>query len=201
MDKKAKPWSLVFAGVGGQGVLLAAEITAIAAVAAGFDVKQTEVHGVSQRGGSVESQVRFGSKVWSPIVTPGQADVVVALEELEGLRTAHHAHLTQGTILINEHRIVPASVEDAENKYPQDTVQFLGEKGYRVIPIQASKIAKQLGDGRMANVVMLGAISRLLPIDDKTWTSTLKGRIPEKYRTPNLDAFEAGKEVFEIVRT
>lgn len=200
MDKIADLWSIVFSGVGGQGVLLAAEIAAIAAVSAGYDVKQTEVHGVSQRGGSVESQVRFGSKVWSPIVTPGQADIVVGLEELEGLRAAHYTHATQGTIVINELRIMPASIDDAENKYPQDTKHFLSEKGYQVISILASKTAKDLGDGRMANVVMLGAISRLLPIDDETWISTLKGRIPEKYREPNLKAFEAGKQFVEAAR-
>ena len=105
-----KVHSLLFAGVGGQGVLLIAELTSLAAVQSGHDVKQTEVHGVSQRGGSVETHVRFGDKVHSPIVTPGQADMVIGLEKLEALRFAHFTHPQTGTLLINDYEIIPGSV-------------------------------------------------------------------------------------------
>jgi indolepyruvate ferredoxin oxidoreductase beta subunit len=194
-----KVWSIVFAGVGGQGVILVAEITALAAVSSGYDVKQTEVHGVSQRGGSVETQVRFGPKVWSPVVTPGQADIVVGMESLEALRSAHFADHTSGVVLINDYQIIPASVENAEDMYPQNPAEVLLEKGYRVIQIPATKIAHELGDGRMANVVMIGRISSLVPIPKEAWIRTLEGRIPEKYREPNLRAFEAGRESVESV--
>jgi indolepyruvate ferredoxin oxidoreductase beta subunit len=195
VSEHEKTYGILFAGVGGQGALLAAEITAMAAVSAGYEVKQTEVHGVSQRGGSVETHVRFGKTVWSPVITPGRADLVVGLEKLEALRFAHFAHPTQGSILANDHEIIPGSVTDAEETYPHEALTFLTDKGYRVISIPASQMARELGDGRMANVVMLGAISNLLPIEERVWLDTLHKRIPEKYLQPNLRAFEAGREM------
>ena len=186
-------YSLLFAGVGGQGVLLAAELTALAAVSEGHDVKQTEVHGVSQRGGSVETHLRFGPKVWSPVVTPGQTDMVVGLETLEALRFAHFAHHESGVILVNQHEIIPGSVRDAEQAYPHGAVEFIRRGGYRVFALEASRIARDLGDGRMANVVMTGAISTLLPFAQATWLETLERRIPESYRELNLGAFAAGR--------
>ncbi len=193
MDEQEKIYSLLFAGVGGQGSLLAAEITARAAVRAGYDVKQTEVHGVSQRGGSVETHVRFGPKVWSPVVTPGRADVVVGLEKLEALRFAHFGHPRDGVVLVNDHEILPGSVPDAEAKYPHEALDFLRRKGYRVVALKASEMARDLGDGRMANVVLLGALSTMLPIPQAVWLETLQHRIPEKYRQPNLRAFAEGR--------
>ncbi len=193
MSEKEKIQSIVFSGVGGQGVILITEITALAAVKSGYDVKQTEVHGISQRGGSVETQVRFGVQVWSPMVTPGSADIVVGLEALEGLRSAHYADTETGVLLLNEHKIVPASVENAEQMYPHNPAELLKQKGYHVIPIPATRMAHELGDGRMANVVMMGRLSTLLPIPQGIWLDTLKKRIPLKYLDPNLKAFEAGR--------
>ena len=186
--------SLMFAGVGGQGSLLIAELTSLAAVSAGFDVKQTEVHGVSQRGGSVETHVRFGrvAKVHSPIVTPGEALAVIGLEKLEALRFAHYVNAKEGTILVNDYELIPGSVANAEKIYPHEAIDFLKSKGLRVIVLPASKIARDLGDGRMANVVLLGALSTLLPIQQETWDKTLKLRIPAKYLDGNLKAFDAG---------
>ncbi|MEK7312529.1 MAG: indolepyruvate oxidoreductase subunit beta [Chloroflexota bacterium] len=185
--------NLIFAGVGGQGVLLIAELTARAAVRAGFDVKQTEVHGVSQRGGSVESHVRFGSTVYSPLVIAGQADVVVGLEKLEGLRYASFVNQQSGTVLVNDHEIIPGSVAGAAEKYPHHSIEFLRGKGLNVIALPASQCAKDLGDGRIANVVMLGAMSVLVPqMSKEVWLATLDERIPEKHRALNLKAFESG---------
>ena len=186
-------YSLLFAGVGGQGVLLAAELTALAAVSEGHDVKQTEVHGVSQRGGSVETHLRFGPKVWSPVVTPGQTDMVVGLETLEALRFAHFAHRESGVVLVNQHEIIPGSVKDAEKAYPHGAVEFIRGRGYRVLALEGSRMARDLGDGRMANVVMTGAMSTLLPLAHTTWLETLERRIPERYRELNLGAFAAGR--------
>ena len=185
--------NLIFAGVGGQGVLLIAELTARAAVRAGFDVKQTEVHGVSQRGGSVESHVRFGSTVYSPLVIAGQADVVVGLEKLEGLRYANFVNQQSGSVLVNDHEIIPGSVAGAAEKYPHHSIEFLRGKGLNVIALPASQCAKDLGDGRIANVVMLGAMSVLVPqVSKEAWLATLDERIPEKHRALNLKAFETG---------
>lgn len=188
-----KTQSILFAGVGGQGVLLGAEITALAAVHSGYDVKQTEVHGVSQRGGSVETHVRYGDKVWSPIVTPGKTDVVVGLEKLEALRFAHYADPENGIIMVNDHEIIPGSVSNADEIYPHDAVDRLRQIGALVMPIEASRIARELGDGRMANVVILGAMATFLAINEEAWIETLERRIPERYRQANLKAFVEGQ--------
>lgn len=189
-----KTYSLMFAGVGGQGSLLIAELTSLAAVRAGYDTKQTEVHGVSQRGGSVETHVRFGEKVHSPIVTPGEADAVIGLEKLEALRFAHYVNIENGTVLVNDHELIPGSVVNAETIYPHQAIDFLQSKGLRVVVLPASQTARELGDGRMANVVMLGALSTLLPIEQDIWDKTLRLRIPAKYLDGNLKAFESGYE-------
>jgi indolepyruvate ferredoxin oxidoreductase beta subunit len=189
-----KTYNLLFAGVGGQGSLLIAELTSIAASNDGFDVKQTEVHGVSQRGGSVETHVRFGAKVYSPIVTPGEADVVIALEKLEALRFAHFVDPKNGTILVNDFEIIPGSVTGAEEVYPYQTIEYLKEKGLTVVPLPASTTAHKLGDGRMANVFMLGAMSTLLPIPEERWIEALNTRLPSRYIKGNLRAFKAGQK-------
>ncbi len=188
-------YSVLFVGVGGQGALLAAEITALAAVEGGYDVKQTEVHGVSQRGGSVETHLRFGPRVWSPVIMPGKANVVLGLEKLEALRFAHFVHPRKGVILVNDYEILPGSVADAESMYPHQAIEFLQGKGLRVIPIPASAIARDLGDGRMANVVMLGAMSHFLPLPSETWLAAVRKRVPERYRDPNVKAFLAGQAI------
>ena len=195
----AKTHDILFAGVGGQGVLLGAEITALAAVHSGYDVKQTEVHGVSQRGGSVETHVRFGAKIWSPIVTPGKTDLVVGLEKLEALRFAHYARPTTGVILVNDHEIIPGSVKDADEAYPHDAIERMRQIGCVVLPIEATRAAHDLGDGRMANVVMLGAIATFLPIIEEAWIETISRRVPEKYRESNLKAFSAGHALASVM--
>lgn len=194
----SKVYNLIFAGVGGQGSLLMAQLTSIAASQAGYDVKQTEVHGVSQRGGSVETQVRFGETVYSPVVTPGEADVVVGLEKLEALRFAHFAEREKGVILINDYEIVPASVSGAENLYPHEAVEYLRARGLTAIAMPASKIAGDLGDGRMANVVMLGALTSLLPIADEVWKRALHVRLPPRYLEANLLAYSAGRQAIQL---
>jgi len=193
-----KIYNLMFAGVGGQGSLLIAELTSIAITLAGYDVKQTEVHGVSQRGGSVETHVRFGPKVYSPIVTPGEADAVIALEKLEALRFAHYVDPQSGTILVNDYEIIPGSVSGAVEIYPREAISYLQARGLRVAVLPASQIARELGDGRMANVVLLGALSQLLPLPPATWEKALHTRLPPRYLAGNLKAFAAGKQTMNV---
>jgi indolepyruvate ferredoxin oxidoreductase beta subunit len=192
----ARVFSLLFAGVGGQGSLLVAELTSLAASHAGYDVKQTEVHGVSQRGGSVETHVRFGQKVYSPVVTPGEADAVVALEKLEALRFAHFVNPVSGVLLVNDYEIVPGSVAGAAESYPHESITFLQETALNVYALPATEIAHDLGDGRMANVVMIGALSTRLSIPDASWRKALTIRLPVKYREGNLRAFSEGVRLF-----
>ena len=194
-------YNLMFAGVGGQGSLLIAELTSIAAAHAGYDVKQTEVHGVSQRGGSVETHVRFGDKVYSPIVTPGEAKAVIALEKLEALRFAHYLNPAEGVVLVNTFEIVPGSVVNAEKAYPHETIEYLRGKGLQVRTLPASQMARDLGDGRMANVIMIGALSTLLPIPEESWQKSLHVRLPARYLAGNLKAFAAGQMALQEAQT
>lgn len=190
---------LIFAGVGGQGVLLIAKLTAQAAVRAEYEVKQTEVHGVSQRGGSVESHVRFGQAVHSPLVLPGQADVVIGLEKLEALRYANYLDRHRGVLLVNDYEIVPASVAGGAEKYPHHALDFLTAKGVHVVVLPASQWARDIGDGRMANMVLLGALSARLPsLAAEVWMETLQEEIPAKHRETNLRAFQIGKEASAV---
>ena len=222
--------NLIFAGVGGQGVLLIAELTALAAVRAGYDVKQTEVHGVSQRGGSVESHVRFGLEVHSPLVQRGQADVVVGLEKLEGLRYASYLRMAaarsrgplrvadsrwpiaaegqpsptsrrpsaEGILLVNDYEIIPGSVANAAEHYPHHALDFLRDKGVAVLALPASERANDLGDGRMANMILLGALAALLDLPDGVWPETLRARLPARRVDANWRAFQVGWELAAV---
>jgi indolepyruvate ferredoxin oxidoreductase beta subunit len=190
--------NLIFAGVGGQGVLLMAELTARAAVQAGFDVKQTEVHGVSQRGGSVESHLRYGPQVHSPLVMAGTADVVVGLEKLEALRFAGFLQAGRGRLLVNDHEIIPGSVANAAERYPHQALDFLRAQGVTVLALPASQRARELGDGRMANVLMLGALAGLLALPAEAWQAVLETGLAAKQRDANLRAFEAGREWISV---
>lgn len=190
--------NLLFVGVGGQGSLLIAELTSLAAVQAGYDVKQAEVHGVSQRGGSVETHVRFGQKVHSPMVTPGEAQAVVALEKLEALRFAHFVDPEEGAVLVNDHEIIPGSVARAEELYPHEVVEHLRSKALNVVALPATQIAHELGDGRMANVVMLGALSTALPLPADAWQKSFQIRLPAGLLDANLTAFQAGQKAAQL---
>lgn len=183
---------LLLAGVGGQGVLLVSELLALAAIEAGYDAKQTEIHGVSQRGGSVHSHVRFGPRVYSPLIPKGKAAFVVALEKLEALRFAAFA-APGGTVVVNDHEVLPLSAgEDALASYPHDAGARLEQAGYRVVAIPATAMAADLGQEKVANVLVLGYLAAQLPIDPSAWDKALVRRVPEKYLDLNRQAFEIG---------
>ncbi len=184
--------SVLIAGVGGQGVVLASELLALAAMAAGHDVKQGEFHGVAQRGGAVFSHVRFGDKVHSPVAPRASVDYLLALEKLEALRYAHYVK-PGGTIVVNDHEVEPIRIAD-ERPYPDDAIEFLEGKGFNVLALEATEQAVVLGNHRAANVVMLGALAAALDIADEVWAQTLDQRIPERFSSLNRDAFAAGLE-------
>ena len=183
--------NVVIAGVGGQGAILASELLALAAVAAGYDVKQGEFHGVAQRGGAVFSHVRFGDRVHSPMAPRGQVDFLVALEKLEALRYAHFVK-PGGTIIVNDHEVEPIRVAD-ERPYPDDAIGFLEGKGFNVVVMRATEQAIELGTHRAANVVLLGTLAGSLDIPRESWEETLRERIPERLLDLNLKAFAAGQ--------
>lgn len=184
--------NLVFAGVGGQGVVLASEVLALVAAAQGFDVKQGEVHGAAQRGGAVISHIRFGERVYSPLNLRGQADVFAAFEKLEAVRHAHYLK-PGGVLIINDQRIEPTYLNTTV-KYPDDPIGFLKAKPYQLIVVKASETARALGNERVASIMMLGAVSKFLPIQPETWDKVLRERIPAKFLELNQRAFAEGQQ-------
>lgn len=185
--------NVLMAGVGGQGVLLASEILALAALAEGLEAKQSEVHGVAQRGGSVVSHVRFGSKVHSPLIRCGEVDVLYGGERLEALRHAHY--VKPGGLFVMDDRVVrPVRMPgEPERPYPEGVPAFLRGKGYEVIVIPALEIAVELGEQRCANVVLLGALAARFDLSDEAWDSALERRLPRKILDLNRAAFARGR--------
>jgi indolepyruvate ferredoxin oxidoreductase beta subunit len=184
--------NVLIAGVGGQGVILVSELLALAALADGRDVKQGEFHGVAQRGGAVFSHVRFGDRVHSPLARRGEVNYLLALEKLEALRYAHFVK-PGGTIIANDHKVEPVRMGD-ERPYPEEAVDFLTEKGFKVIEVEATKRAIELGNHKVTNVIVLGALAALLDIPAKVWERTLESRIPKQILALNQQAFAAGQE-------
>jgi indolepyruvate ferredoxin oxidoreductase beta subunit len=183
--------NVILAGVGGQGVILASELLAMAAVHVGYDTKQTEVHGIAQRGGSVHSHVRFGGRVYSPLIKPGKADVLIATEKLEGLRFAHYVR-EGGVIVMNSYELPPIG---AGGQYPHEAIDFLRGKGFRVIAFNATEQAAALGNPRVSNVMLLGAASPYLNISEEIWKATLEDRLPAGLLEINRRAFAEGRQV------
>ncbi|MFQ5575832.1 MAG: indolepyruvate oxidoreductase subunit beta [Anaerolineae bacterium] len=186
--------NIILAGVGGQGVLLISELLARTAIAAGLDAKQTEIHGVSQRGGSVYSHVRFGPKVHSPLIAPGQADVVLGVEKLEALRFANYAR-QGGLFIVNDHEVIPRSAGGAAEKYPHQAIEYLKRQNVTVIDIPATRRATELGNIRVANIILLGALSTRLALPADIWRDTLNARIPERFLEINRRAFALGQKL------
>jgi len=186
--------NLLFAGVGGQGILLVSELAARAAIHAGFDAKKTEVHGAAQRGGSVVSHVRFGPKVYSPLSPAGEVDILLSLEQLEGLRWAHYVR-EGGLIVVNDEIRVPARLSDKPVQYPENVVKFLTAKGYRVVCINANSVATELGNYRAANIVLMGAMVDHTGIADEHWETIMKESLNPRILEINLQAFRRGKEL------
>ncbi|MDH3251510.1 MAG: indolepyruvate oxidoreductase subunit beta [Ignavibacteria bacterium] len=186
--------NLLFAGVGGQGILLVSELAARAAIHAGFDTKKTEVHGAAQRGGSVVSHVRFGPKVYSPLASAGEVDILLSLEKLEGLRWAHYVK-EGGLIVLNDEIRLPARLTDTPVQYPENVVEFLTARGYRVVSIDANSVAAELGNYRAANTVLMGAMAEHTGIANEHWEIVMKESLNAKILDLNLRAFRRGKEL------
>jgi indolepyruvate ferredoxin oxidoreductase beta subunit len=184
--------NILLVGVGGQGILLASEILAEAFMLVGFDVKKSEIHGMSQRGGSVVSHVRFGKEVFSPVVPEGKGDILFGFELLETYR--YLSLLKPGaTVVANDYKIAPPSVLLGQAVYPKG----LPEKIKAIFPnfllVDGQGLALQAGDMRAANTVMLGAVSKQLEIADLVWQQALEKMVPKKALQINLKAFAMGR--------
>ena len=185
--------NIMIVGVGGQGTLLTSRILGGITVAAGYDVKLSEVHGMAQRGGSVVTYVRYGKEVAEPIVEEGQADVLIAFERLEALRYAHFLK-KDGVIIVNDQRIDPMPVVTGVAKYPENIIEDLS-KEHRVISIDAQEEALKMGNSRVFNVIILGIAAKHMDFPKEQWIEVVKNTVPPKTVDINVAAFERGYEI------
>ena len=184
-------WNVMIVGVGGQGSLLASRVLGTLFIDAGFDVKVSEVHGMSQRGGSVSTIVRVGEKVESMIADPGCADIVVAFEAIEALRAQQFVR-AGGSLFVNDEQITPVPVNIGVCKMPEGVHKKLAKIGATII--DAGGIAREVGSPRSTNVVLVGALSTALPFEVAEWEDAIRRRVPPKTVEANLAAFVRGRE-------
>lgn len=193
---RVKTLNFLLTGVGGQGTLLASDVLAEVGLRAGYDAKKSEVHGMAQRGGSVVSHVRWGDKVYSPLIGRGEVDFLLAFEKLEAMR--YIEFLRPGALaIINEQRIVPISVSSGGDEYPDDVrlkeVLRAVTENFHFVP--ATNLAAELGNARASNVVLLGALSAFLDVPLELWLEVIAGRVPERFIALNQRAFKEGRNM------
>jgi indolepyruvate ferredoxin oxidoreductase beta subunit len=189
--------NILIVGVGGQGVILASNILTEVALMRGFDVKKNEAHGQSQRSGSVPSHIRYGKKVYSPIIIPGEADIILSFEELEALRWAHYLK-PGGKIIVNKQRIYPPSVTSGLDKYPDDIIAILKKEKIEVIEIDGIDHANRIGNPLVLSTLLLGVLYNFLDFPEKIWISAIKELVPQKHRDLNLKAFQEGEALLRV---
>lgn len=186
--------NILLAGVGGQGILLASEVLSEVLLMSGYDVKKNEIHGMSQRGGSVVSHVRYGDKVYSSIIPEGEVDILFSFEMLESRRYLPLVR-ENGQIIINNWKIAPPSVALGQQAYPDNLVESIRERFPNTKVVDGLDIALEAGNAKTVNTVLLGALSNMLDIDRELWLTALKKMIPEKLLDINLKAFDLGCKV------
>ncbi|MCP3666780.1 MAG: indolepyruvate oxidoreductase subunit beta [Gammaproteobacteria bacterium] len=187
-----KTTNILVAGIGGQGVMTAAEILAQTALAQGFDVKKTEVAGMAQRGGVVTSHVRFGERVLSPAIPPGESDILIGFEPAEALRWITHLR-PGGVAMVNREKQAPPVVSLGLFDYPETPVKDMEDTGTNVHAFDATAVARELGNFRLVNTVMLGAISRYLPFSPEI----MKNQILDRFRARKPKLVEINEKAFE----
>lgn len=187
--------SVILVGVGGQGAILTAKILTNGLISAGYDVKMSEVHGMSQRGGSVSTQVHFGDKVYSPVTGPGSADVIVAFEKMEAVRYANYLK-KDGIAVINDYEMASSSVAAGLAEYPQGCLEAM-EQHFRCFTLKAADIAAELGNPKCMNVVLFGAMTKALELDGIDWEDVIRRTVPAKTVELNLRAYRAGRDAGE----
>lgn len=183
--------SVMIVGVGGQGTLLASRVLGSAMLSQGVDVKVSEVHGMSQRGGSVVTYVRYGDKVYSPIIAQGEADVLLAFEALEAARYLPWLK-PDGTVIVNTQQMDPMPVVTGVAEYPKDILGKVQEQGVKMVALDALGMAEQAGSSKAVNVVLIGAMAKKLDLPKEVWIGTIQETVPPKFIDMNLKAFELG---------
>jgi indolepyruvate ferredoxin oxidoreductase beta subunit len=185
--------NVLFAGVGGQGIILASKILTKCAFVSGYMVKESELHGMAQRGGSVTSHVRFGEEVYSPLIHRGKADFLVALEQLEGLRYSYFLK-PDGTVILNQKKVIPSYINPPAT-YPEDAKSELESMGYHVHTVNAFEIANELGNVKLENIIVMGVLSPHLPFTLSVWEQVIQESVPPKTIDINLTAFRKGRDL------
>ena len=185
-----KELNIMVVGVGGQGTLLTSRIIGKTALAEGFDVKLSEVHGMAQRGGSVVTFVRFGDKVYEPVCEEGTVDVLISFERLEAQRYAHFLK-PDGVMIVNDTRIDPMTVVIGAAKYPEGIIEKLSER-YTVYTVDGASVAKSLGNSKVLNTVVLGLAAKHIGFAEDSWLEVLRATVPPKTIEINTAAFKAG---------
>lgn len=182
--------NIMIVGVGGQGTLLTSRILGGIIQAAGYDVKLSEVHGMAQRGGSVVTFVRYGDKVYEPIVEEGQADVLIAFEKLEAMRYAHFLK-KEGVLIVNDQEMDPMPVVTGAAEYPKGILETL-KKTYNVVAVDAMAEAKKLGNPRVFNTIIIGVAAKSMDFEEKQWLEVIEATVPQKTVELNQRAFQTG---------
>jgi indolepyruvate ferredoxin oxidoreductase beta subunit len=186
--------NILISGVGGQGILLAGEILSEVLMLAGHDVKKNEIHGMSQRGGSVVSHIRYGQKVYSPIIPEGEADILLGFELLEAYRYLPLVR-AGGCVLANNLQIFPPPVTLGKETYPENIPAKIKAAFPDSLLVDGLGLALKAGNQRTVNTVLLGALSRRVPVGQNCWEETLRKRVPPKYLEENLTAFNLGRNM------
>ncbi|MGB9975957.1 indolepyruvate oxidoreductase subunit beta [Thermovenabulum sp.] len=183
--------NIFISGVGGQGTILSGKVITRALIEHGFDVKMSEIHGMAQRGGSVVTQIRYGEKVYSPVIEKGKADVLLAFEKLEALRYIDFLS-NDGTLILNDLEIPPSTVLAGKEEYPENITEFVKNNIKNAIIIDAVSKAKELGDVRVQNIILTGALAKVMYFNKEKFVKVIKEVVPEKYVEINVKAFELG---------
>ena len=188
--------SILLIGVGGQGTILTSKILTAGLVELGYDVKMSEIHGMSQRGVSVTTQIKYGEKVYSPTIGKGEADIIVAFEKAEALRGLPFLK-KGGTVVVDDRAIFPLSVLTGTEKYPDDVIEDLKATVENVLVLKATEIAEELGNVRAQNIVLLGSLVAYLGLEGIDWKNLVGRMVPAKAKEVNMKAFEAGFESYK----
>lgn len=187
--------NILLVGVGGQGTILASKILSAALVDAGYDVKMSEVHGMAQRGGDVTTQIRYGERVYSPIIGKGEADVMVCFEKMEALRWIEYTK-PSAKVVINDYEIPSAPILVGKAEYPQGIIEEIG-KQFDVSVVKAADIARQLGNAKAMNIVLLGSLVKALGLVDMDWDAIISGNVKKGFEELNIRAFHAGMDAVQ----
>ena len=185
--------NIMIVGVGGQGSLLASKVLGTLLMNEGYDVKVSEVHGMSQRGGSVVTYVRYGDRVYSPVIDKGEADFIVSFEELEAARWLGYLK-KDGQLVTNTQNIDPMPVITGAASYPENLVEKMRAKGAKVDALDCLKLAEQAGSAKAVNIVLLGRLSHYFGLPEEAWMKALEANVPPRFLEMNKTAFKLGEQ-------